>query len=135
MGTSVKGVAGPARQDRDRLDERLDRAPRPASTTGTWTRLGAECSALLLCHADSLHLREAAIDEQLDSGDEAGVVRRQEHGRPRDVIAAPEPAQRHTGSEALEEIRPSLRGADLGPANLPCRSGRGLSHRPVFDGP
>lgn len=53
-----------------------------------------------------LGLRHAAVDEELDPGDVAAVVRGEKHYRLRDLFRLPQPAQRHCGRQALLGVVP-----------------------------
>src|SRR6516164_3030752 len=55
-----------------------------------------------------LDLGHAAIDEQLDAGDVAAVVRGEEHGGFRHLVRPAHPAQRHGSGEAHLELIDSL---------------------------
>ena len=72
----------------------VDTAEFPEAPNLAETITSALPTLVILVHLD---LRRAAIDKQFCPGNEAAVVRRQEHCRLRDFIGRAEPAQRDAG--------------------------------------
>jgi len=67
-----------------------------------------------------LNLGQAAIDEQLDAGNVAAVVRGEKHGGIRDLVRRAHPAHRHGGHDVrleLVELLPRPPG-DVDPGRL-----------------